>query len=74
MASRDNVNIVLATHCNVNLQCDEEKLQLRYRKVEGKNYGEWFCNGVNTGLQVTELIKMLRGKYKNIKVIWKRQF
>ncbi|CAM2951846.1 hypothetical protein HAHI6034_05645 [Hathewaya histolytica] len=74
MAKRDNVYMVLMTHCKVNLQCDTEKLQLRYGAVKGKEYGEWFINGENTGLQVTRLYEMLKEKYKNIRVIWKRQF
>ena len=75
MAKRDNVYLVLMTHCNVNLQCDDKKLQLRYRKPnKDSEYGVWFCNGENTGLQVTELYETLKEKYKSIKVIWKRQF
>ncbi|WP_243129279.1 hypothetical protein [Hathewaya massiliensis] len=74
MAKRDNVYMVLMTHCKVNLQCDNEKLQLRYSRVEGKNYDEWFINGEDTGLQVTGLYEMLKEKYNSIKVIWKRQF
>ncbi|AJE11195.1 hypothetical protein [Clostridium botulinum] len=46
MAKRDNVYLVLMTHCNVNLQCDDKKLQLRYRKPsKDSEYGVWFCNG-----------------------------
>lgn len=74
MSKRDNVEFVLMTHCNVNLDCDGEKLELRYKKVEGKSYGVWFMNGENTGLQVMKLIEKLRDKYKVIKVTWKRQF
>ncbi|MBZ9622917.1 hypothetical protein G9F71_008625 [Clostridium sp. FP2] len=73
MSKRDNPNLILMTYCNVNLQCDDEKLQMRYRRTEEKAYGVWFCNGNNTGLQVIELIKMLREKYSSIKVIWKKQ-
>lgn len=75
MSKRDNVNLILLTYCNVNLQCDNKKLQLRYRpNPDDPKFSVWFCNGKNTGLQVTGLIKMLREKYTNIKVLWKRQF
>lgn len=74
MGKRDNMATVLMTHCNVNLQCDDDKIQCRYIKVEGEGYGTWWLNGVDSKLQVTGLIKMLREKYKTIKVLWKRQF
>lgn len=74
MSKRDRVGIILMTYCNVNLQCDDEKLQLRYRKTEDNPYGVWFCNGENTGLQFSGLLKMLKEKYQSIKVTWKRQF
>ena len=74
MAKGDNPYMVLMTHCNAKLECDGEKLDLRYRRAEGYDYGVWFLNGENTGLQVTSLYKELKSKYKNIKVIYKRQF
>ena len=74
MGKRDNMAAVLMIHCKVNLQCDDEKIKCRYVKVEGKDYGTWWLNGVDSKLQVTALIKMLREKYKAIKVIWKRQY
>lgn len=74
MSKRDSVNLVLMTHCKVNLQCDKEKLQCRYIPVKGKEYGTWWINGEDTNLQVTGLIDMLKKKYKSIRVIWKRQY
>lgn len=74
MASRDKVGITLMTYRNVNLQCDNDRLRLRYRITEDNPYGVWFCNGKNTGLQFSGLLKVLREKYKSIKVTWKRQF
>ena len=41
MAKRDNFALVLMTHCKVNLKCDNEKLECRYLKLEGKDYGTW---------------------------------
>lgn len=74
MAKRDNFAVVLMTHCKVNLKCDDEKLQCRYLMVEGKDYGTWWINGKDTGLQVTGLIKELKSKYKSISVTYKRQY
>lgn len=75
VSKRDNVNITLMTHQNVNLMCDNEVLKLRYRpNPDDPKYGVWFCNNKNTGLQVLKLIKLLREKYKRIFVTWKRQF
>lgn len=74
MSKRDNVNLVLMTHCKVNLQCDDDKLQCRYLSIRGKSYGTWWINGEDTKLQVTALIKMLKEKYKRITVLWKRQY
>lgn len=74
MSKRDNVNLVLMTHCKVNLQCDDEKMECRYLKVQGESYGTWWVNGEDTKLQVTALIKMFREKYKRISVLWKRQY
>lgn len=74
MAKGDNPYIILMTYCNVKLECDGEKLDLKYRRVGGCKYGVWFLNGKNTGLQVTSLWKMINDKYKNIKVTYKRQF
>jgi hypothetical protein len=74
MAKRDNPYMVLMTNCNVKLECDGEKIELRYMQVEGKKYGVWFLNGENTGLQVTGLWKQLTEKYEHIKVLYKRQF
>ncbi|AGF56928.1 hypothetical protein B0P06_004787 [Clostridium saccharoperbutylacetonicum] len=74
MSKRDNVNLVLMTHYKVNLQCDDEKIQCRYLMVRGESYATWWLNGEDTKLQVTALIKMLREKYKSIKVLWKRQY
>ncbi|OOM82012.1 hypothetical protein CLPUN_06300 [Clostridium puniceum] len=74
MSKRDNVNLVLMTHCKVNLKCDDEKIQCRYLQVPGESYGTWHLNGEDTGLQVRALIKTIREKYKSIKVLWKRQY
>lgn len=75
MSKRDNVNSILMTYQNVNLDCDGKKLKLRYRhNPDNPEFGIWFCNGENTGLQVSKLIKMLREKYKTINVTWKKQF
>jgi hypothetical protein len=73
VAKKDNVNLTLMTHCRVKLLCDGEKLDLIYGRVEGSKNNTWVCNGEDTGLQVLELIKMLREKYKSIRVAWKRQ-
>lgn len=73
MSQNDNLSILYINR-KVNLLCDGEKLQLRYEIVDGMNCSEWFINGEHIELQVSGLIKMLRCKYKNIKVTWKRQF
>lgn len=74
MAKRDNFALVLMTHCKVKLKCDDEKLECRYLRVEGKDYGTWWINGQDTGLQVIALIKELKSKYKIIYVTYKRQY
>lgn len=74
MGKRDNVAFTLMTHCIVNLKADDEILKCRYVMIEGKGYGTWWINGEDTGLQVTKLIKMLKEKYKTIKVTYKKQF
>lgn len=74
MAKYDNPYMVLMTHCNVKLECDGEKLDLKYKRTKENDYGVWFLNDENTGLQVTALWEELKSKYKNIKVIYKRQF
>lgn len=72
MGKGDNPYTVLMTHCNVKLKCDKEVLACKYRRTETSIYGEWFVNGENTGLQVTELWKQLKEKYRNIEVLYKR--
>lgn len=72
MAKSDNPYIALMINRIVNLKCDDEKLQCRYLAVQGKTYGTWWINGENTGLQVTELWKKLKEKYRNIEVLYKR--
>lgn len=67
MSKTDNYKFVLMTHRRVKLVCDNEILRLEYH-----NSG-WYLNGENTGLQVTGLLKMLKEKYTDIKVIWKKQ-
>lgn len=74
MSNRDNVNLVLMTHCKVNLQCDDKKIECRYLMVRGETYATRWLNGEDTKFQVTALIKMLREKYKSIEVLWKRQY
>ena len=74
MAKKDNVYLTLMTHCRVKLLCDCEKLDLIYGRVEGSKSSTWICNGKDTGLQVTDFFKMLKGKYKSIRVTWKRQY
>lgn len=74
MAKNDNPYVVLMTHCKVNLACDNEKLECRYLRIEGAEYGTWWINGIDTGLQVTKLYKKLKEKYKRIEVLYKRQF
>lgn len=71
MSKKDNIGLTLMMYPKVNLQCDEEKLQCRYIRVEGKEWGTWWINGENKNLQCTELIKFLKEKYKNITVLWK---
>lgn len=71
MSKRDNVNLTLMIYTKVNLECDGEKIQLRYKRVEGKEWGTWWINGENTNLQCTGLIEMLREKYKRVTVLWK---
>lgn len=73
MSKRDNPFMVLMTHRNVNLKCDEDKIQCRYIRVEGKDWGTWWVNGEDTKLQCTELFKTLTNKYNYINVTWKRQ-
>lgn len=72
MAKGDNPYMVLMTNCRVKLQCDDEILECKYLSTDEKPYGVWFINGVNTELQVTSLWKLLKEKYKSIKVIYKR--
>jgi hypothetical protein len=74
MAKGDNPYMVLMTNCNVKLECDGEKIDLKYRQTEEHKYGVWFMNGENTGLQVTSLWKQLKEKYNSIKVVYKKQF
>jgi hypothetical protein len=74
VGKRDNAGLTLMIYRSVNLLCDGEKLELRYRKPEGEENGVWFQNGENTGLQVSALVKQLREKYKSIRVTWKRQY
>lgn len=75
MSKRDNVGLVLMTHCKVNLDCDGQKLQCRYGKSSpNAEINTWHVNGKDTGLQVTAFIKDLKEKYISIRVIWKRQF
>ena len=73
MSKRDNFTLVLMTYNAVNLQCDNKKLQCRYIPVKGEGYGTWWINGEDTGLQVSKLIKELKMKYKEIRVLWKRR-
>lgn len=35
MSKRDNVNLILMTHCKVNLQCDDKKLHFVMVKIQG---------------------------------------
>jgi hypothetical protein len=63
---------ILYTHRSVNLLCDGEKLQLRYKATDEHPYGVWFCNDEDTGKQCTSLIQWLKSKYSSIKVTWCR--
>jgi hypothetical protein len=71
MSKRDNVFQTIMMYPKINFQCDGEKLQCRYIRVEGKEWGEWWINGENKKLQCTGLMQELKGKYKNITVLWK---
>lgn len=64
---------ILYMNCVVNIIADSEVLKYRYmRDTDGNTV--WFCNGVNTSMQATELIKHLVEKYNEINVKYKRQF
>lgn len=74
MAKTDNFARILMLYPNVKLECDGVILECKYIRVDGKDYSEWWVNGFNTGMQVTELIKGLREKNKPVKVLWKRSY
>lgn len=60
-------------YCNVNLACDGQKLKCRYGKSSPNvEYNTWHVNGKDTGLGVLDFISYLKGKYKSIRVTWKK--
>lgn len=74
MAKKDNMNFVLMFYRNVNLKCDGKLMRLRYKVSDDYNNNKWFVNDKESNLSTFDLIESLKSKYKNIKVIWKRQF
>lgn len=75
LVNKRELSLILYTHCKVNILADGELLRLRYvPNPSNKDFHVWFCNGENTGLQVTALLEQLTSKYKEINVKWKRQF
>lgn len=73
--NRSKLAAIIYTHCIVNIKADGEILKYRYLpNPNNTGYSVWFCNGENTGMQATALIKYLVAKYKDISVFYKRQF
>ncbi|GAA0071751.1 hypothetical protein UT300003_32760 [Clostridium sardiniense] len=73
--NKNKLQLILFTHCKVNLLADGEMLKLRYvRNPDEPEFHVWFCNGENTGLQVTALLKKLLDEHKEFDIKWKRQF
>ena len=72
---RNKLQLILFTHCKVNLLADDKMLKLRYvTDPNNPEFHVWFCNDKNTGLQVTALLRKLFAEYKEFDVKWKKQF
>jgi hypothetical protein len=73
VSKSDNPFKTLMMYCNVNLNCDGQKIKCRYGKsLPNAKYNTWHINGKDTGFQVLEFISDLKEKYTSIQVTWKR--
>ena len=75
IVNKSKLSQIMFVNCIVNLVADGEVLKYRYKRSWNKdNISEhvWFCNDVNTGMQVIELIKQITTKYKHIEVKYKK--